>query len=109
MIVQTRKRIAKFPVAEGLHCQTALDQGHRKVHRILDIDKMRLRRDKVVRNLDRRFSSFPRFGNVLTFDPGLTVRSGFFFPDGDDFFEAVDPISRRLEYTGITVRCSAGD
>ena len=44
------KRIAKFPVAEGLHLQMPLVLCRQKGRRILDIGKVRLYRDKVARN-----------------------------------------------------------
>ncbi len=51
--------------------------------------------------------TFPYLRNIIPFHPFLAFGSHFFFPDRHNFFEAVNPITRCLEYACVSMGCRA--
>ena len=57
----------------------------------------------------RFFILFARLGDVIAFDPFHAIGTDLFFPDGNDFLQAVNAVARGIEDARVTVSGCAGD
>src|SRR5687768_14244523 len=55
------------------------------------------------------FSLFPCLWDVITLHPELAIRADFFLPDGNNFLQAINAITRGFKDSRIAMGGSTGD